>query len=85
VTNPTLGRLAFGLTYGRPEPAIEAVADTPSIKSATLIVTVDYEADAPLSCEQEPLWISIAAGRSLAGGPTVPAMDRCQAGGDQGV
>jgi hypothetical protein len=33
---PTLGDLAFGLTYGRPEPAIEAVAGAPAIKTATL-------------------------------------------------
>jgi hypothetical protein len=46
---PTLGGLAFGLTYGRPEPAIEAVAGAPAIKSATLSVTVDYETDAPLA------------------------------------
>jgi hypothetical protein len=45
----TLGGLAFGVTYGRPEPAIEAVAGAPAIKSATLSVTVDYESDAPLS------------------------------------
>jgi hypothetical protein len=47
--NPTLGDLAFGLTYGRPEPAIEAVAGAPAIKSATLNVTIDYESDAPLA------------------------------------
>jgi hypothetical protein len=47
--DPTLGDLAFGMTYGRPEPAIEAVAGAPAIKSATLSVTIDYEADAPLS------------------------------------
>ncbi len=41
----TLGGLAFGLTYGRPEP----VPGAPAIKSATLTVTVDYETDAPLS------------------------------------
>jgi hypothetical protein len=45
----TLGGLAFGLTYGRPEPATEAVAGAPAIKAATLTVTVDYESDAPLS------------------------------------
>jgi hypothetical protein len=44
----TLGGLAFGLTYGRPEPAIEAVAGTPATKSATLTLTVDYGTDAPL-------------------------------------
>jgi hypothetical protein len=47
--DPTLGGLAFGLTYGRPEAAIEAVAGAPAIKAATLTVTVDYESDAPLS------------------------------------
>jgi len=47
--DPTLGGLAFGLTYGRPEPSIEAVAGAPAIKTATLSVTVDYETDAPLS------------------------------------
>jgi hypothetical protein len=44
-----LGGLAFGLTYGRPEPSIEAVAGAPAIKTATLTVTVDYESNAPLS------------------------------------
>jgi hypothetical protein len=45
----TFGDLAFGLTYGRPEPAIEAVAGAPAIKSATLSVIIDYETSAPLS------------------------------------
>jgi hypothetical protein len=44
---PTLGGLALGLTYGRPEPSIEAVPGAPAIKSATLIVTADYETDTP--------------------------------------
>jgi hypothetical protein len=48
-TDPTLGGLTFGLTYGRPEPAIEAIAGAPAIKSATLTVTIDYETSAPLS------------------------------------
>jgi hypothetical protein len=48
-TDPTLGNLVFGLTYGRPEAAIEPIAGAPAIKSATLTVTVDYETDAPLS------------------------------------
>ncbi len=47
--DPTIGGLAFGLTYGRPEPAIEAVSGAPAIKSATLTVIVDYETSAPLS------------------------------------
>jgi hypothetical protein len=46
---PRLGDLAFGMTHGRPEPRIEAIAGAPAIKSATLTVTVDYESDAPLS------------------------------------
>jgi len=37
------------VTYGRPEPGIEAVAGAPAIKAATLTVTVDYETSAPLS------------------------------------
>ena len=47
--DPTLGDLAFGLTYGRPEPSIEAIAGAPAIKTATLTVSVDYESDAPLA------------------------------------
>jgi hypothetical protein len=47
--DPTVGDLAFGMTYGRPEPSIEAVAGAPAIKSATLSVTIDYESDAPLT------------------------------------
>jgi hypothetical protein len=44
-----LGDLVFGMTYGRPETSIEAVAGARAIKSATLTVTVDYETDAPLA------------------------------------
>jgi hypothetical protein len=47
--DPTLGGLAFGLTYGRPEAAIEAIAGAPAIKTATLTLIVDYESDAPLA------------------------------------
>jgi hypothetical protein len=47
--DPTIGGLAFGLTYGRPEPSIEPIAGAPAIKTATLTATVDYESDAPLS------------------------------------
>jgi hypothetical protein len=47
--DPVLGGLAFGLTYGRPEPSVEAVAGAPAIKAATLTVMIDYETDAPLS------------------------------------
>jgi hypothetical protein len=47
--DPTLGDLAFGLTYGRPESSVEAVPGAPAVKTATLTLTVDYETDAPLS------------------------------------
>jgi hypothetical protein len=47
--DPTLGGLAFGLTYGRPDASIEAVPGAPAIKSATLTVSVDYETAAPLA------------------------------------
>jgi len=47
--DPTIGGVAFGLTYGRPETSIEAVSGAPAIKTATLSVTVDYESDAPLA------------------------------------
>jgi hypothetical protein len=47
--DPTLGGIALGLTYGRPEASIEAVPGAPAIKSATLTVSVDYETAAPLA------------------------------------
>jgi hypothetical protein len=47
--DPTLGGLAFGLTYGRPGASIEPVAGAPGVKSTTLSVTVDCESDGPLS------------------------------------
>jgi hypothetical protein len=47
--DPMLDGLAYGLSYGRPEPSIEAVAGAPAIKSGTLSVIVDYETDSPLS------------------------------------
>jgi hypothetical protein len=49
-SKPTrLSAAFFGLTYGRPEASIEAVAGAPAIKSATLTVTVDYETATPLA------------------------------------
>jgi hypothetical protein len=47
--DPTLGGLAFGLAYGRPETSIEAVPGAPAIKAATITVNVDYKTDAPLA------------------------------------
>ena len=47
-TDPTLGGLAFGMTYGRPEIDTEAVAGAPAIKTGTITVTVEYETASPL-------------------------------------
>ena len=44
----TLGGLAFGMTYGRPEIDTEAVAGAPAIKTGTITVTVEYETSSPL-------------------------------------
>ena len=46
--DPTLGGLAFGLTYGRPEIDTEAVIGGPAIKAGTLIIAIEFEADTPL-------------------------------------
>ncbi|MBT4018544.1 MAG: acyl-CoA transferase [Alphaproteobacteria bacterium] len=47
-TDSTLGGLAFGMSYGRPEIDTEAVAGAPAIKTGTIIVTVEYETASPL-------------------------------------
>ena len=47
-TDPTLGGLAFGMTYGRPEIDTEGVTGAPAIKHGTITVTVEYETDSPL-------------------------------------
>lgn len=47
-TDPTLGGLAFGMTYGRPEVDTEAVAGAAAIKTGTITVTVEYETASPL-------------------------------------
>ena len=46
--DPTLGDLAFGMFYGRPEIDTEAVAGAPAIKTGTINVTVEYETDSLL-------------------------------------
>jgi len=46
--DPTLGGLAFGMAYGRPEINTEAVAGAPAIKNGVMTVTVEYETDSPL-------------------------------------
>ena len=47
--DPTLGGLVFGLAYRRPEPSIEAVAGAPALKTGTILIMLDYEAETPLS------------------------------------
>ena len=46
--DPTLGGLAFGMAYGRPEIDTEAVAGAPAIKTGTIEVIVEYETETPL-------------------------------------
>ena len=47
-SDPTLGDLTFGMTYGRPEIDTEGVTGAPAIKHGTITVTVEYETDSPL-------------------------------------
>ncbi len=44
----TLGGLAFGMTFGRPEIDAQAVVGAPAIKAGTLIVAIEFEADTAL-------------------------------------
>ena len=46
--DPTLGGLAFGMTYSRPEVDAEAVIGAPAIKTGTIDVIVEYETETPL-------------------------------------
>lgn len=46
--DPTLGGLAFGMTYGRPDVDAEGVPGAPAIKAGTITVTVEYETESPL-------------------------------------
>ena len=46
--DPTLGGLAFGMTYARPEIDTEAVIGAPAIKTGTVEAVVDYETETPL-------------------------------------
>jgi hypothetical protein len=47
--SPTLGDLVFGLAYGRPDASIEPIAGAPALKTGSILVTLDYEANTPLS------------------------------------
>ena len=46
--DPTLGGLAFGMTYARPEIDTEAVIGAPAIKAGVIECVVDYETETPL-------------------------------------
>ena len=46
--DPTLGGLAFGMTYARPEIDTEAVVGAPAIKTGTIEAIVEYETATPL-------------------------------------
>ncbi len=47
-SDPTLGGLAFGMSYGRPGIDTEAVIGAPAIKTGTITVAIDYETVSPL-------------------------------------
>ncbi len=47
--NPTLDGLVAGLSYARPETAIEPVLGGPAIKTGTLIIIAEYDTASPLS------------------------------------
>ena len=42
-TDSTLGGLAFGMSYGRPEINTESVSGAPAIKTGTITMIVEYE------------------------------------------
>ena len=46
--DPTLGGLAFGMTYARPGIDTEAVIGAPAIKTGTIEAVVEYESETPL-------------------------------------
>lgn len=47
--NPKLDGLVAGLSYARPEAAIEPVIGAPAIKTGTLIVMAEYDTSSPLA------------------------------------
>lgn len=48
-TNPDLGGLVFGMTYARPDVAIEIIPGSHAIKSGTISLILEYETPTPLS------------------------------------
>jgi hypothetical protein len=47
--NPKLDGLVAGLSYARPEIAIEPVLGAPAIKTGTLVIVAEYDTDSPLA------------------------------------
>ena len=48
-SDPDLGGLIFGMSYARPDVAVEIVPGSHAIKSGVLTLTLDYETPTPLS------------------------------------
>ena len=47
--NPDLGGLIFGMTYSRPDIAIEIIPGSDAVKSGVIDLTLEYETPTPLS------------------------------------
>jgi hypothetical protein len=47
--NPDLQGLVAGLTYGRPETHTQAIDGGAAIKTGTIIIVADYQAETPLT------------------------------------
>lgn len=48
-SDPDLGGFIFGMSYARPDVAVEIVPGSHAIKSGVLTLTLDYETPTPLS------------------------------------
>ena len=48
-SDPDLGGLIYGMSYARPDVAVEIVPGSHAIKSGVLTLTLDYETPTPLS------------------------------------
>lgn len=48
ISDRTLGGLVAGITFGQPAPANERVIGGEDMKASTLLITVDYQSDAPI-------------------------------------
>lgn len=48
-SDPDLGGLVFGMSYGRPDVSIEIIPGAHAIKSGVISLILDYESPTPLS------------------------------------